>query len=127
MSLLSYTKFLYVLGLYFWISCSVSLTCSCRQYHTFIYKGSIVSFNIPHLISFSVYFLAIVACLFFYMDSINLSISIKKNFVVFFGIALNLKINLRRIDIFMMLSYSIQEQRTTFHLFKSTLCLPGAF
>lgn len=71
-----------------------------------------------HLFFFSV-FLAIPACLFFYMNfRINLSDCIKWFADSFLGTALTLQINLGRIYIFVMFSHPIQEQGISFYLFK---------
>lgn len=84
-----------------------------------------LSFYIWHLVghpsplSFSKIFLAISVYFLFQMNfRINMSSSIKNPFGILIGSALNLQINLGRIDIFTLLNLPIQEHGMPLHFFR---------
>lgn len=103
----------------FWVLNYVPL--NCVFIHSLIpfcldYYSSIATFNIGYSDSLSTYYLLFQDC-FSYLEVVSLHINFRtswpnctKNLVgVLMGIALSLWINLRRIDIFMMLIHSIHE------------------
>lgn len=96
----------------------------CIQYSTVLVI--VILYYIWHLVghpsplSFStIFFLAILVYFLFQMNfRINMSSSIKNPFGILIGSALNLQINLGKIDIFTLLNLPIQEHGMPLHFFR---------